>query len=50
MASQADFAVAFGEMDLSPLTVTGLVLITIFVFACVAISSLKLVSGVIDKD
>ncbi len=35
-------AIAFGELDISPLTVAGLIAIMVFVFVGVGISSLAL--------
>ena len=36
------FLVAFGELDISPLTVIILISLTVFIFVTVAVSSLKL--------
>ncbi len=41
-------SVAFGELDISPLTVILLISISVFVFLGVAISSLKLFQGAAD--
>ena len=44
------WAIAFGEMDLSPITVAGLIGIAVFLFLAVGISTLSLFRGVSESD
>ena len=44
------FSVAFGEMELSPLTIIILIGLTVFTFLAVGISSLKLVQSAFEKE
>ena len=46
MTFPRELAVAFGELEISKATVIGLILVTFFIFAAVAISSLTLFKGI----
>ncbi len=46
----SEFAIAFGELEISKSTVIGLIIVTIFIFSAVAISSLTLFKGITDND
>ena len=43
-------AVSFGELDISPFTVGALILITLFTFLAVGISSLNLIRTASDNE
>lgn len=44
------FGIAFGEIDISPLTFAFLISIMIFVFIAVALSSIKLIIPLKEKE
>ena len=43
------FLVAFGELDISPITIGVLIAITLFTFIAVGVSSFKLVQSTVQK-
>ena len=50
MRIQPLFTIAFGELEISSLTVAGLAAIAIFVFIGVGISSMSLFQGVVEEE
>ncbi len=44
------FCIAFGEIEISPLTVFILGALTVFTFLAVGVSSLKLVQSAIEEE
>ncbi len=44
-----NFAVAFGELDISPITIAFMILIAIFVVVAVGISSIQLIRFVLGE-
>ena len=50
MTLPPEFAIAFGELEISKATVVGLILVTLFTFAAVAISSLTLFKGISEDE
>ena len=50
MTSLFHFAIAFGELEISKATFVVLILMTLFVFAAVAISSLTLFKSISGEE